>query len=165
MVKHVTFNHRVAGSIPARRTTKEHTMKLVVGKEIPRPEVVKDKFCFHVRFMHGDADHYDEESWPCRDALEASFYYETYSLGIGLGSVGKFVDDIPSEEIMELAVKYREMGCDFLQKEDFDDLVKWVWDEVPGDSTTDHQFKAAIDRVWITYFDKDGREFEVEVKE
>ena len=141
-------------------------MKFTLGNKINNPPVPKSQYKFHIKFMHGDATQYEENSWLCDDELEAMMDYETYKMALNLCYEGKDVNDISAEVLKPVLQRYKNAGCCFLQNEDVDVMAESYFDEVPSDCTGgDGQYKAAVDTIWVTYFDENGDEFEVTVDE
>tara|TARA_R110000824_G_scaffold334168_3_gene520718 strand:+ start:490 stop:918 length:429 start_codon:yes stop_codon:yes gene_type:complete len=136
-------------------------IKLVTKCIVDKPKTPKDKFEFHIKFMYGDADHFEDGGFVCESAIEAMMHYELYSLGIDLGASGKDSNDIPMNTIRTIVDKYYELGCASIQLCDLDEYCTHYFEDVPYDSACD--CRCGIERPFITFWDLTGVEYEVEV--
>lgn len=142
-------------------------MKIKIGSEdiAEKEESKNKKYELHYRYMHGDADFYEDQSMLIEDALELEFFYTLY----GMAESADDIDEINIQNIAGVAKTYAEKGCKFLldvKRDDpsFEEFAEDFFDDVPGDRTCDGCRKVSITEVFVTYH-KDGKEFEVEIGE
>lgn len=124
--------------------------------------VIKDRLnkvnktnCYYlvVHYMHGDADAYSTEEFVFRNTnlTELEMYITYLQKVINL-------DDEQQDKIFAEVFYNEEISIDFEFEEDYEELRV-------GDCTCDRMRRACITNFILTYFDKEGKEFTVEIKE
>lgn len=113
----------------------------------------KNKFVFHLKVMHGDADLYEENTVKLDSEERAIEYWNLFSFWFDCDFNKRWADE---EEIME-AFKNRakELGIEDYPEDTYLDMVGM-------DITTGGNYYARLEGMWLTYFDENGIEHGVE---
>ena len=124
----------------------------------------KSIYRIHLKFMYGDADHYDNEHYDFTSPDEFDMYYRIYAPLLQK----RPYDDVDVVKLMKpildeyldldtfIIEDYKEYGAE-------DCISNWMGDSWPYDMHGD--CKCALWGLSVTYFDESGVEHEVDVKE
>lgn len=121
-----------------------------IGEPVVKP-TIKDVFRINVSFMHGDADHYSDETFdfPTSDLDTFLKFLKLYQNLKG----GYWGDDTVQELIQTLGIANNG-----------DDIWEVMLDYVPRDVTGgDDYYPAHVRNISVTYFDSSGVEREVKL--
>lgn len=119
-----------------------------------------DKFKLNVRFMHGDADAYTDESKVF--AFDRKSHLENFCVVLTV-IIGYCENNGRPPRRAKLSELCETLAASF-SVEETEDLLDSVWDMIPADITNEGSC-AMIDEFTVTYFNNDGVEFKVDVSE
>ena len=112
----------------------------------------KNKYRLHTSVMHGDADLYETHTVDL-DKDGAILYWNLFSAYFEYGFNHKYV---PEDDIrIVLDQRCKELGID-------GDSWDYCYDIIGTDVTTDAQYLARLEKMWLTYFDEQGVEHWIE---
>lgn len=134
-----------------------------IGKPIEK-HVPKDAYKIHLTWMYGDADNYDEASDICDTLSSAEWSYKAYR-----ELLGRRPDDVDMTDfLVSLINEYRDKEGSFIKDilcdyDSVEDYVDEFWEDAPYDSCCD--CRCCLTDLEVTYYDKNGVEHEVAVKD
>lgn len=122
-----------------------------IGKEKER---IKNKYVFHIKVMHGDADLNEVHTVKLDNEETALEYWNLFSFWFDLGFNKCYGAD--DDEIMEaFSNRAMELGI----KGDVSDTY---FEVVGNDITSGGNYYARPEGMWLTYFDENGIEYEID---
>lgn len=126
-------------------------MKLIIKDPIPAIDNPTNIYRIHIKSMHGDADAYTEQQEQVVEVEEVINYIKFLST-VWTMTGDEYNDNEVRKAVREAAVElnYKAHGEDL-----FMDLVEMDQTRTEG--------YAAVDEIWITYFNLDGIEFKVDI--
>lgn len=114
----------------------------------------KNKFVLHLKTEHGDADH-DEIQTFTWDREVAIKYWNLLSVYFDNGFNGMWVGGVEIEEKIKSVVEDRGRGIGLVDP--------WeAYSELVGYDITYTDVRARPTCLWLTYFDENGIEYEVD---
>ena len=128
-------------------------MKVVIGKPL---NTRKNTFEVVAKFMHGDADFYEDVSFYC-DEEEVIEYWKFYK------EYGKLSWNSRREETSSVDGFWKLFTTN--TEEDIAMERYWGDDLWPLDKTGGWNFRAGLDRMSFYYYDENGVKYHVEVKD
>lgn len=123
------------------------------GSPVVKKEILKNTWIIHFSNMSGDGDHYEEETLKIEDYADIIDIIIIYATRWFLPENDRYDDDI----ILEAAdTKGIELGMTLGQGSD-------LYMDITGTDITNGHFQAKPDKCWITWCDKQGIEYTVEI--
>ena len=127
-------------------------IKLNIGEVIQKPSL-KDTFILHVKSMSGDADEFHTNEMHFGRDEEAPW-------------INVFLDYFVRYSKLEWSEQcdLRAGVLNSRELESFGDIEDGLLDLVGSDVTSDGQWYARPDSIWVTYVDSDGLEHDVDIE-
>jgi len=127
-------------------------MKIIVKKPIPTKELPTDTYQIHIKSMHGDADAYTEQT-RLLSTIDDVIQYIKF-----LSTVWTMTGDEYNDSEVRKAVK------ESAEELDIPGHGEDMWMDLVDFDQTRNSSYAAVDEIWVTYFNSRGVEFTVEIE-